>query len=269
MWQSVGEAAVEDAPLESVSFQWGKREFRGGDSQTILYSTDLWRLSGKISQRRVLSGGGFPGRSYAESNDRVCGPDKNSIFQTFGAGYDRWAVPVWETSRIFILIKKRRRLHRRPVSPRCKYGCRSQGFVFWTGEAAIARTTDGGMNWSNTFFDQAIEGVDFPSNEYNKLLVFAVGRGRPKSCTPTNMGIALDRPVQWGPLPISIDVFLRQTTHCEGSQLATVARSYGPQTAGRTGADTNAVQSPPDGDSGELLQSRGAAADTRASPDKP
>ena len=35
------------------------------------------------------------------------------------------------------------------------------GFVF-DGRGAIARTTDGGINWSTLFFDQPIEGVDFP-----------------------------------------------------------------------------------------------------------
>jgi photosystem II stability/assembly factor-like uncharacterized protein len=35
------------------------------------------------------------------------------------------------------------------------------GTVF-DGRGAIARTTDGGMNWSTLFFDQAIQGIDFP-----------------------------------------------------------------------------------------------------------
>ena len=38
------------------------------------------------------------------------------------------------------------------------------GIVF-DGRGAIARTTDAGMNWSTLFFDQAIEGVDFPSHQ--------------------------------------------------------------------------------------------------------
>jgi photosystem II stability/assembly factor-like uncharacterized protein len=44
------------------------------------------------------------------------------------------------------------------------------GFVF-DGRGAIARTTDGGMNWSTLFYDQAIEGIDFPTTDIG----FAVG----------------------------------------------------------------------------------------------
>src|SRR5262245_31335214 len=35
------------------------------------------------------------------------------------------------------------------------------GAVF-DGRGAIARTTDGGTNWSTLFFDQAIQGISFP-----------------------------------------------------------------------------------------------------------
>src|ERR1700745_208559 len=46
------------------------------------------------------------------------------------------------------------------------------GTVF-DGRGALARTTDGGANWSTTFYDQAIEGVDFPTAASG----FAVGSG--------------------------------------------------------------------------------------------
>jgi photosystem II stability/assembly factor-like uncharacterized protein len=44
------------------------------------------------------------------------------------------------------------------------------GFVF-DGRGAIARTTDGGTNWSTLFFDQPIQGLDFPQTASG----FAVG----------------------------------------------------------------------------------------------
>jgi photosystem II stability/assembly factor-like uncharacterized protein len=47
------------------------------------------------------------------------------------------------------------------------------GIVF-DGRGAIARTTDGGINWSTLFFDQAIEGVDFPVTNASNI-GFAVG----------------------------------------------------------------------------------------------
>jgi len=46
------------------------------------------------------------------------------------------------------------------------------GSVF-DGRGAIARTTDAGMNWSTLFFEQAIEGVAFPTPASG----FAVGSG--------------------------------------------------------------------------------------------
>jgi len=46
------------------------------------------------------------------------------------------------------------------------------GSVF-DGRGAIARTTDGGLNWSTLFFDQAIEGITFPAATSG----FAVGAG--------------------------------------------------------------------------------------------
>jgi photosystem II stability/assembly factor-like uncharacterized protein len=46
------------------------------------------------------------------------------------------------------------------------------GSVF-DGTGAIARTTDAGANWSTLFFDQAIEGVAFPTAASG----FAVGSG--------------------------------------------------------------------------------------------
>ena len=48
------------------------------------------------------------------------------------------------------------------------------GSVF-DGTGAIARTTDGGMNWSTLFFDQAIEGLDFPATNTTNF-GFAVGQ---------------------------------------------------------------------------------------------
>ena len=61
------------------------------------------------------------------------------------------------------------------------------GSVF-DGTGAIARTTDGGMNWSTLFFDQPIEGVDFPVTNTTNF-GFAVGAGG-RILHTTNMGIA-------------------------------------------------------------------------------
>ena len=77
------------------------------------------------------------------------------------------------------------------------------GTVF-DGRGAIARTTDGGMNWSTLFFDQAIQGIDFPQPTSG----FAVGAGGRISHS-TDAGNYLDRPDQWD-LRQSQRRFLRQ-----------------------------------------------------------
>ena len=41
----------------------------------------------------------------------------------------------------------------------------------FNGQGAIARATDGGANWSTSFFNQLIQGVDFPTTDIG----FAVG----------------------------------------------------------------------------------------------
>jgi photosystem II stability/assembly factor-like uncharacterized protein len=46
------------------------------------------------------------------------------------------------------------------------------GSVF-DGRGAIARTTDAGVNWSTVFFDQTMQGLDFPQSNSG----FAVGAG--------------------------------------------------------------------------------------------
>ena len=216
MWQSVA-SGVEDA-LRSVFFS-GANGISGGDSQTILYSTDSG-ASWQISQSGFF-GGGFPGaHMLSPSIGFVAG--QNSIFQPLvGATTDGGA--SWEFHAFYF--------------DKNEGGCTDvrfldvntgvvSGFVF-DGRGAIARTTDGGMNWSTLFFDQPIEGVDFPvTNTTNLGLRWA---GADESCTPQIWeSPGPTRPV--GPPPIST-TFPSPATRCEGSQLATAARSYGPQTA--------------------------------------
>jgi photosystem II stability/assembly factor-like uncharacterized protein len=43
--------------------------------------------------------------------------------------------------------------------------------ILFDGRGAIARTTDGGTNWSTSLYDQAMQGVDFPTTDIG----FAVG----------------------------------------------------------------------------------------------
>ena len=161
-WQGVT-SGVKDT-LRSISFS-GVNGISGGDSQTILFSTDAG-ASWQISQSGFF-GGGFPGAQMLSGTlGFVAG--QNSIFEPYlGATTDggaNWAFHDFHFDKnegggtdVFFFNQNA--------------GVMS-GFVF-DGRGAIARTTDGGMNWSTLFFDQPIQGLDFPQVTSG----FAVGWG--------------------------------------------------------------------------------------------
>src|SRR5882724_5939510 len=163
IWQTVG-SGVKDT-LRSVSFS-GVNGICGGDSQTILYSTDSG-ASWQIGQTGFF-GGGFPGaHMLSPSIGFVAG--QNSIFQPLvGATTDGGA--SWNFHAFYF--------------DNNEGGCTDVRFldintgvvsgIVFDGRGAIARTTDGGMNWSTLFFDQGLEGVDFPVTNASNI-GFAVG----------------------------------------------------------------------------------------------
>src|SRR5437762_7439596 len=162
MWQSVA-SGVEDA-LRSVSFS-GVNGISADDSQTILYSTDAG-ASWQISQSGFF-GGGFLGAQMLSSSVGFVG-GQNSIFQSLlRASSDGGASWAFQS---FYFDKNE--------------GGGTEGFFFdqstglvsgtvFDGRGAIARTTDAGVSWSTLFFDQAIQGIDFPQPTSG----FAVGAG--------------------------------------------------------------------------------------------
>ena len=132
----------------------GVNGISGGDSQDILYSTDAG-ASWQISQSGFF-GGGFPGAQMLSATvGLVAG--QNSIFAPlFGASTDGGA--MWNFQSFLFNSNEG--------------GCTdvfffdqntglASGAVF-DGRGAIARTTDGGTGWSTVFFDQAIQGLNFP-----------------------------------------------------------------------------------------------------------
>jgi photosystem II stability/assembly factor-like uncharacterized protein len=154
---------VSDA-LRSVSFN-GINGICGGDSQTILYSTDSG-ASWQISQGDFFGGGFLGAQMVSAMNGFVAG--QNSIFQNLiGGTTDGGANWTFQNfyfdgneggaNDVFFFDRKT--------------GIVS-GSVF-DGRGAIARTTDGGLNWSTVFYDQALEGVAFPATDSG----FAVGFG--------------------------------------------------------------------------------------------
>jgi photosystem II stability/assembly factor-like uncharacterized protein len=161
-WQGVTSGVTDS--LRSVSFS-GVTGICGGDSQDILFSTDAG-ASWQISQSGFL-GGGFPGAQMLSATvGFVAG--QNSIFgPLFGASTDGGATWAFQD---FLFDNN-------------EGGCTDlfffdqnsgvvSGAVF-DGRGAIARTTDGGTNWSTLFFDQAIQGITFPQPTSG----FAAGAG--------------------------------------------------------------------------------------------
>ena len=172
-WQSIANG-VKDS-LRSVSFS-GTNGICGGDSQDILYSTDSG-ASWQISQSGFFGGGFLGAQMLSATTGFVAG--QNSIFQalvgTTTDGGASWAFQPFYfdgneggANDVFFLDQNT--------------GVAS-GTVF-DGRGAIARTTDAGMNWSTLFFDQAIQGIDFPQPTSG----FAVGAGGRISHT-TDAGI--------------------------------------------------------------------------------
>jgi photosystem II stability/assembly factor-like uncharacterized protein len=161
-WQSVASGVVD--ALRSVSFN-GANGICGGDSQDLLYSTDSG-ASWQISQSGFFGGGFLGAQMLSATTGFVAG--QNSIFQalvgTTTDGGASWAFQPFYfdgneggANDVFFLDQNT--------------GVVS-GSVF-DGRGAIARTTDAGVNWSTLFFDQAIEGIAFPTAASG----FAVGAG--------------------------------------------------------------------------------------------
>ncbi len=161
-WQGVT-SGVKDT-LRSVSFS-GVNGISGGDSQDIVYSTDAG-ASWQISQSGFF-GGGFPGAQMLSATvGFVAG--QNSIFQSLlGASTDGGATWAFQP---FYFDKNE------GGGTDVFFFDQNTGVVSGTvfdGRGAIARTTDAGVSWSTLFFDQAIQGIDFPQPTSG----FAVGAG--------------------------------------------------------------------------------------------
>jgi photosystem II stability/assembly factor-like uncharacterized protein len=164
-WQGIT-SGVKDA-LRSVSFS-GVNGIIGGDSQDILFSTDAgasWQIG-----RSGFFGGGFPGAQMLSATVAFVG-GQNSIFQALlGVSTDGGASWDEENFHPFYFDKNE--------------GGGTDLFFFdqntgvmsgavFDGRGAIARTTDAGVSWSTLFFDQTIQGLNFPQPTSG----FAAGSG--------------------------------------------------------------------------------------------
>ena len=161
-WQGVTSGVTDS--LRSVSFS-GVTGICGGDSQDILFSTDAG-ASWQISQSGFLGGGFLGAQMMSASVGFVAG--QNSIFQSLlGASTDGGA--TWAFQPFYFDQNE-------GGGTDLFFFDQNTGVVsgsVFDGRGAIARTTDAGVSWSTLFFDQAIQGLNFPQATSG----FAVGAG--------------------------------------------------------------------------------------------
>jgi photosystem II stability/assembly factor-like uncharacterized protein len=159
-WSSVA-SGVRDG-LRSVSFN-GANGICGGLSQDILYSSDSG-ATWQVSQKGFFGGGFFGAHMLSPTVGFVTG--QNSIFQglegTTVDGGVHWSFHVFYFNG--------------------NEGNADDNFFFddttgvtsgvlFDNTGAIARTTNGGADWTSTIFPQGMQGIDFPQPESG----FAVG----------------------------------------------------------------------------------------------
>jgi photosystem II stability/assembly factor-like uncharacterized protein len=159
-WATVA-SGIRDS-LRSVSFS-GANGICGGLSQDLLYSSDSG-TSWHVSQKGFFGGGFFGAQMLSPTLGVVAG--QNSIFQglqgtTVDGGVNWTFHPFYfngnegSADDIFFFDDMT--------------GV-SSGVLF-DGTGAIARTSNGGTDWSSTIFPQGMQGIDFPEPEAG----FAVG----------------------------------------------------------------------------------------------
>jgi photosystem II stability/assembly factor-like uncharacterized protein len=147
---------------------WDSIGICGGLSQTILYSSDRG-TSWNIAQSGFF-GGGFWGSWMLSPNiGFVIG--ENSIFQPLlGKSSDEGL--TWDFTPFYLNNNEGRAYSLQFTDIQLGYAACG----VWDGQGAIAKTTDGGNNWSSTFFSAPLYKVHFPISNAG-LIGFAVGAG--------------------------------------------------------------------------------------------
>ena len=138
----------------------------GASSQSIIYSADAGR-SWSIAQSGFF-GGGFNGMCMLSPQIGMLGGE-NSIFQPL-AGFTQNGGASWSFSTFYLSSNEGNIRDIEFTDVNIGYAaCR-----VWNGQGAIARTGDGGANWSSQLFPAPFYGIDFPISNAS-LIGFAVG----------------------------------------------------------------------------------------------
>jgi len=150
-WQGVT-SGVKDT-LRAVSFS-GVNGISAGDSQDILYSTDSGS-SWQIGQSGFFGPPLFGAHMLSSTAGFVAG--QNAVFQPW-VGNTTDGGASWDFHPFYFDKSE-------GGATDVFFFDQNTGVVSGTvfdGSGAIARTTDGGMNFSTLFFDQFIQGLHFP-----------------------------------------------------------------------------------------------------------
>lgn len=151
--------------LLSVSFMSGAG-LCGGSSQTILSSTDSGN-SWNVEQSGFF-GGGFWGTCMLSPQIGMVGGE-NSIFQPlFGRTTD--SGNSWDFVAFYLNSNEGRAYGIDFTDALAGYAAAG----VWDGRGAIARTTDGGSNWTTLFFPEVLYSINFPISATG-LVGYAVG----------------------------------------------------------------------------------------------
>ncbi len=162
-WAPVSSGVSDD--LFSVSFMGGAG-ICGGGSQTILSTADSGN-SWVVRQSGFL-GGGFWGACMLSPQIGMVGGE-NSIFQPlFGKTTDSGS--SWDFVAFYLNGNEGRAYGIDFTDALVGYAAAG----VWDGRGAIARTTDGGSNWTTNFFPDVLYSMSFPISATG-LVGYAVG----------------------------------------------------------------------------------------------
>lgn len=163
---TVGTVLTQD-DLLSVSFS-GNTGICGGTSQTIMWGTYTGTGIIWLVTQSGFFGGGFSGTcSLTPQIGFVAG--ENSIFQPlFGKTSDGGV--TWNFTAFYLNNNEGQ-------ATGIDFTDLSNGYIsarVWDGTGAIAKTTDGGNNWTSTMFSNPLWSVDFPISNASQV-GYAVG----------------------------------------------------------------------------------------------
>ena len=162
-WLSVQSGVTDE--LFSVSFS-GSNGICGGGSQTILYSTDMG-ASWNIFQTGFFGGGFWGAYMLTPQIGFVAG--ENSIFQPLFAKTTDSGLN-WDFTAFYLNNNEGK-------ATGIDFTDLNTGYVsasVWDGTGAIAKTTDGGVNWISVLNTNPLWDIDFPISGAS-LIGYAVG----------------------------------------------------------------------------------------------